>query len=135
MSQITSPCLKCGKPGIEKYAETLPDQAILIQVMHDDGSPPCEFEEYASVSTFLTSRIKTKDPKTMICPVCGEEGRITPYRPNKDKKFHRWKYHMVHEQIPGYWGKTKIRRRRRCYLKTEAQRSQILKKLGREPSS
>lgn len=60
-----------------------------------------------------------------------EEGRITPYRPNKDKRFHRWKYYMVHEEIPGYWGKTKIKRHRRCYVKNEAQRSQILKKLGR----
>jgi len=104
---------------------------MLIQVVHDDGSKPCEFEEYASLSTFLTSRTKTKDPKLMNCPVCGEEGRITSYRPNKNKKFHRWKYYMVHEQIPGYWGKTKIKRHRRCYVKTETQRSEILKRLGR----
>jgi len=131
MIQVPQPCLKCGKIGIEKSTEILPDQSLLIQVMHDDGSKPCEFEEYSSLSTFLTSRIKRKDPKIMDCPVCGKEGRITPYRPNKDKKFHTWKYHMVHEQIPGYWGKSKIKRRRRCYVKTEAQRSQILMKLGR----
>ena len=115
----------------------MPDGGVLIKVIHGDGKL-CEFVEYVSswnmpsVSSFLMERgRKKKDPKMMDCPVCGEEGRITPYRPNKDKKFYTWKYYVVHEEIPGYWGKTKINRRRRCYVKTEAQRSQILKKLGR----
>ena len=131
MNEVSKPCLKCGKLGIEKSAEILPDQGMLIQVIHDDGSKPCEFEEYASLSTFLTGRTKTKDPKIMECPVCGEDGRINPYRPNKNKEFHKWNYQIVHEPISGYWGKTKLKRRRRCNVKTEAHRRQILKSLGR----
>jgi hypothetical protein len=103
---------------------------MLIQVLHDDGSKPCEFEEYNSLSTFLTSRIKRKDPKIMDCPVCGKEGRISWYRKNKDKKSHRWNYYIYHEEIPGYWGKSRIKKHRRCYVNKEDQRRQVLKQLG-----
>jgi len=68
----------------------------------------------------------------MNCPVCGQEGRIGNYRPSKDKQFSKWTYFIVHEPIEGYWGKNhKIKKRRRCYMKTQDQRNQILKRLGR----
>lgn len=130
MIQAPKPCIKCGKLGIEKSIEILPDQAMLIQVMHNDGSEPCEFQEYASLSTFVRSRTKSKDPKIMDCPECGDKGRIDWYRRKKTKQFHKWDYLIVHEQIEGFWGKAKIKRSRRCYIKTEAQRSQVLKQLG-----
>jgi hypothetical protein len=129
---VCNSCLKCGRPGIEKYGETLPDKGTLIKVMHDDGAI-CEFEEYSSVTTFLNrnERIE-RDPKLMNCPLCGQKGLIENYRPKKDKQFHKWKYFIVHEQIEGYWGKDhKIKKRRRCYMKTQDQTNQILKILGR----
>jgi len=131
-TEVCKSCVMCGKPGLEKHSEVLPDKGILIKVIHDDGKI-CEFVEYASVDSFLMERSrKKKDPKMMNCPLCGQEGRITPYRPRKDKQFHKWTYYIVHEPIGGYWGKNhKTKKCRRCYIKTEEQRDQILKRLGR----
>lgn len=135
-TEVYKSCVICGNPGVEKYGEVLPDRGVLIKVIHDDGKI-CEFVEYASVSSFLMERGKRKkDPKMMDCPVCGQEGLIEPYRPKKAKQFHNWKYYILHEQIEGYWGKHhKIKKRRRCYMKTEQQRNQILKRLGRYRSA
>jgi hypothetical protein len=110
----------------------LVDQSFFISCKHDDGAI-CEFEEYSSVTTFLNrnERIE-RDPKLMNCPLCGQKGLIENYRPKKDKQFHKWKYFIVHEQIEGYWGKDhKIKKRRRCYMKTQDQTNEILKILGR----
>jgi hypothetical protein len=137
MSQIDlyKPCLKCDRPGIEKATEVLPDKGTLIKVMHDDGSV-CDFEEYPSIDSFLNRQKKERNPKMMNCPLCGQEGLIGNYRPKKTKRFHKWKYVIVHEQIEGYWGKNhKIKKRRRCYMKTQDQTNQILKRLGRYRSS
>src|SRR5919197_4234637 len=120
-------CPKCDKLGIEKTAEILPDKGTLIQVTHQDGSV-CDFVEYASIDSFLNRRKRERNPKTIDCPVCGEKGRIGWYRPKKDKQFHIWKYFVVHEQIEGYWGKNhNNKKRRRCYLKTDAQRNEVLR--------
>jgi hypothetical protein len=125
------PCLKCDRLGFEKATEVLPDKGTLIKVMHDDGSV-CDFEEYASIDSFLNRKNKEKNPKMMNCPLCGQEGLIGNYRPKKAKQFHKWIYFIVHEQIEGYWGKNhKIKKRRRCYMKTEDQRNEVLKILGR----
>ena len=137
MSQtgVHKPCVMCGYPGVEKHSELLPDRGLLIKVIHDNGKI-CEFVEYASVSSFLMERGKKKrDPKMIKCPSCGREGRITPYRPRKHKQFYKWKYYIVHEPIEGYWGKDhKFKKRRRCYMKTEQQRNQVLQSLGRDRS-
>jgi hypothetical protein len=125
------PCLKCGRPGIEKPGETLPDNGVLIKVIHTDGNI-CEFAEYPSVSTFFVRDKRSQDPKIMKCPVCGKMGRINSYRPDKDKRFYKWKYQIVHEQLEGYWGKKqKVKKYRRCYMKTDDQRDKVLKRLGR----
>jgi hypothetical protein len=130
-TNIYKPCVICGNPGVEKHSELLPDRAVLIKVIHDDRKI-CEFVEYASISSFMERGKKKKDPKMMNCPECGDEGRIGNYRPKKAKQSHKWDYFIVHEQIEGFWGKnTKVKKRRRCYMKTEQQRSQILEKLGR----
>ena len=130
--QVYKPCVICGKHGIEKHSEVLPDKGVLIKAIHDDGKI-CEFVEYASVDSFLNERgKKKKDPKMIECPSCKQEGRIAYYRPTKAKQFHTWKYYIVHEPIEGYWGKNhKIKKHRRCYMKTQEQRTQVLKKLGR----
>jgi hypothetical protein len=130
-TNIYKPCVICGNPGVEKHSELLPDRGVLIKVIHDNGKI-CEFVEYASISSFMERGKKKKDPKMMDCPRCGHEGRIGNYRPKKASQSHKWDYFIVHEQLEGFWGKNcKIKRRRRCYMKTERQRRQILTKLGR----
>jgi hypothetical protein len=130
-TNVYKPCVICGEPGVEKHSEVLPDRGALIKVIHDDRKI-CEFVEYASISSFMERGKKKKDPKMMDCPKCGHEGRIGNYRPKKAKQSHKWDYFIVHEQIGGFWGKDhKIKKRRRCYMKTEQQRRQILTKLGR----
>jgi hypothetical protein len=130
MVESRASCLICGKPGIERRGETLPDKSILIKVVHDDGSA-CRFSEYPTFSTFLDSHEKKREPRLMKCPVCKNIGRIGYYRPNKEKEFHLWRYYIKHEPVGGYWGiKQKVKRYRRCYMKTENQKNVILKKLG-----
>lgn len=125
------PCVICGRLGIEKRSEVLPDKGTLIKVFHNDATE-CAFEEYPSISTFLIREKRNRDPKIMICPICKQNGRISWYRPNKDKKIHNWKYLVVHESLKGYWGRSqKIKRYRRCYLKTGDQRREALRELGR----
>jgi hypothetical protein len=49
------------------------------------------------------------------CPRCGQEGRISYYKPTNAREFHTWKYYIVHERLDGYWGKShKVRKERRC---------------------
>jgi hypothetical protein len=80
-------CPKCDKLGIEKYIEPLPDKGMLIKIMHDDGSL-CDFEEYQSLDSFLNRKKRERNPKIIdSCPVCGEKGRIVPYRAKKMKNF------------------------------------------------
>lgn len=123
-------CLKCGKMGIEKPSEVLPDRGTLIKVFHNDGKM-CEFVEYSSITTFLERKKRIKDPKLMECPVCGITGVISSYRPNKNKQYHHWKYYIIHEPIEGYWGKIKkVQRHRRCYMNTEEQKKMVLERLG-----
>ncbi len=123
------PCLICEKPGIEKHSEVLPDNSILIKVIHNDGKI-CEFVEYPSITTFFNrKKRRERDPKMMDCPQCGQEGRIGTYR---GKQFDKWKYYIAHEQIEGYWGKNhKIKKCRRCYIKTQDQINQYTKDIGK----
>lgn len=129
MSTYTT-CLKCDKPGIEKAIETLPDGAILIKVFHQNGKF-CVFQEYKLVDSFLhRNEQKVKCKPTDHCPVCGKPGRINSYLPNKSRKNFKWRFYVDHERVQGYWGKkTKIRKIRRCYMKTEDQ-EKAKKELG-----
>ncbi|MGA9171076.1 MAG: hypothetical protein WBZ20_13140 [Nitrososphaeraceae archaeon] len=104
--EVNKPCLKCGRPGVEKYGKTLPDKGILIKVSHEDRSV-CEFEEYPSVTSFFyRNKTRKRDPKITDCPVCGQKGLIANYRPSKDKQFHKWTYYIVHEPIECFWVRT-----------------------------
>ena len=131
MENQYQPCLVCGKPGVERYSETLPDGAVLIKVFHDNRKF-CAFPEYKSVDSFLhRGEKKVKSKIIDQCPVCGKAGRITSFRPNKSRKNFKWSFYVAHEQVEGYWGKkTKIRKVRRCYIKSEDQKNAIKKELG-----
>jgi hypothetical protein len=92
MANQYQPCLVCGKPGVEKYSETLPDGAVLIKVFHDNRKF-CEFPEYKSVDWFLHRKEKKVKSKIIAyCPVCGKSGRINSYRPNKSRKNFKWSF-------------------------------------------
>lgn len=124
-------CLKCDKPGIEKATEILPDKGILIKVIHDNGSV-CDFEEYQSIHSFINRKTRKRNPKTISCPVCGQEGLIEQYRPKKAKHVHKWNYLVVHGPLEGYWGRNhKIKKRRRCWIKRQDRRNEILKAIDR----
>jgi hypothetical protein len=91
-------------------------------------------EKYVSSWNMLLYPLSWKEVKRKKTQKweCGDEGRIGNYRPKKAKQSHKWDYFIVHEQIEGFWGKnSKVKKRRRCYMKTEQQRSQILERLGR----
>lgn len=123
-------CIKCGNLGIEKQSEILPDKGILCKVFHDNGQV-CEFVEYQSLSIFLEREKRKKDKKSMKCPICGINGLISSYRPNKSKKSHHWNYFITHERLEGFWGKEKkIQKYRRCYLKAKEHKDLVLKRLG-----
>ena len=44
------PSLVCGKPGVERCFEKLPDGAVLIKVFHNDREF-CAFPEYKSAKS------------------------------------------------------------------------------------
>lgn len=131
MVQLQFPCLVCGKPGTEECTETLPDGAMLMKVFHNDGRF-CSFPEYKSVDSFLQrEQRKVKGKVIKRCPACGKSGRVYSYRPNKSRKNFKWSFYVAHEHIQGYWGKkSKIRKVRRCYMKTENEGNAIKKELG-----
>jgi hypothetical protein len=69
------PSLVCGKPGVERCFEKLPDGAVLIKVFHNDREF-CAFPEYKSAKsvqvTTLLSFFKYK-PDSIINYSCISE--------------------------------------------------------------
>lgn len=53
-------CLKCGKIGTEQTDRVFRDKGRMIKVIHSDGSEPCSFVEYPSITQFL-NRNRTND--------------------------------------------------------------------------
>ena len=125
-----SECLKCGKLGIEKKTEVLPDKGNLYKVFHDEGET-CEFVEYPSLSIFLKREEPRKNTNSITCPICGTIGIICSYRRDKIEKSHNYDYYIKHERLDGYWGKNgKTPKYRRCYIKTDEQKKLVLERLG-----
>jgi hypothetical protein len=130
----TRPCLICSKQGTRQAVEVLPDGGILFMVAHDNGQI-CRWAEYASIFDVTNpNKKKGKRPTYIKCPNCGESGRLNwTYDLNaiKEERPFTFKYIIVHETLPGSWGKTKIKKRRRCQSFTPEQRIEILKQTGR----
>jgi predicted RNA-binding Zn-ribbon protein involved in translation (DUF1610 family) len=55
-----------------------------------------------------------------ICPKCGIVGRLSRYRQNKIKAPDVYSTVFVHEAIGGFWGRSKVRKRKRCYIKNQS---------------
>jgi hypothetical protein len=130
----TRPCLICSKEGTRHPVEVLPDGGILFMVAHENGQI-CKWAEYASI--FDVAKPKKRKggiPTYIICPKCGERGRLNwayDIHAVKEERPFTFKYIVVHERVPGTWGKVKLERRRRCQSFTPEQRIAILKQVGR----
>jgi hypothetical protein len=46
-------CPLCFKPCTEKKGKLRRDASVLVQAIHDDGSPSHLYDEWPSVDTFL----------------------------------------------------------------------------------
>jgi len=104
-------------------------------VAHEDGQI-CKWAEFASMQ--LVGRPKKKNkgetPTYVICPRCGERGRLNwayDINARKGERPFSFRYVVVHESIPGTWGKEKMKKRRRCQSFTTEERISILKQIGR----
>lgn len=123
-------CSVCFQEGIEKPVEKNPDGSSLIKIIHDDGRT-CEYSEFSSISDYIVGTKRKRAPRFITCPICGKEGRAGWYKQNaKDNKF---LYYVAHQndKLKGYWGKSKIKKVDRCYVRDAKNRDAILKVLGR----
>lgn len=123
-------CLICRQEAVSITAvEVLPNNGVLIQAVHADKTIH-SWEDYNSVVN-VVKRGK-QNPKIILCPKCGEFGRVNSYH-NYTNGSKRILYVIVHEKIPGTWGKGKhkISRRRKCYKFSKVQRDIIVTKLSK----
>lgn len=107
--------------------EKLPKSGIKMVAVHDDGIRH-EWVRYDSITQIGKHPPNKPNPKRIVCPKCGKRGRINAFRNSKNTKI---AYLVVHEKLPGYWGKSAVPKRRRCYIRDPDHRDIILKKLGR----
>lgn len=121
-------CLVCSEGGNERAVEILPDKSILYMSAHNDGRV-CKWSE-GSMSTAIRAKRKHGASPVGICPKCQKEGHIHWFLPHQDELLNI-RYYVLHEVIPGTWGKEKMKRRRRCYINKQEHRTTLLKQLGR----
>ena len=125
-----SRCPICSKEGQRKVVEKLPKGGLYVRFIHNDKSLH-EWAEHNTSGDADTMKIR-RDPKRMRCPLpdCGKIGVINKFNPD-DAKPWVYEYLIVHEAIKGKWGKgkSKVRRRKRHYIRVPEQRDKILKKL------
>jgi len=127
------PCLICSQKGTRHAVEVLPDGGILFMVAHENGRV-CKWAEYTNSFGSKPEKKKAGDPTYIICPDCGERGRVNwayNLQASKVERPFSFKYLVVHEEIEGTWGKGKTKKRRRCQSFTREQRISILKQIGR----
>lgn len=123
-------CSVCFQEGIEKPVEKNPDGSSLIKIIHDDGKV-CEYSEFSSISDYIDGTKRKRDPRFLLCPICGKEGRAGWYKAKaKDNKF---VYYIAHQnsKLKGSWGKSKVKKVDRCYVRDPKKRDTLLKELGR----
>jgi hypothetical protein len=103
-------------------------------VAHNNGQI-CKWAEYTSIFNFIKpEKGNTRKSTYVKCPKCGDRGRLNwayDIHANKGERPFTFIYIVVHERIPGTWGKIKMKRRRRCQSFTPEQRIAILKQVGR----
>jgi hypothetical protein len=125
---LSCTCPICGKHGTIRAIEVLPKNGMSMECIHQDGSDHT-WAEYDSMEAVISKNIRGKEPKIIVCPVCNKRGRVNGYHPH-DSAPNIVEYLVTHEKIKGTWGKSKVSKRRRCYIKKAKDRETILKKLG-----
>lgn len=73
---------------------------------------------YTDLDEALDSKVKRYNPRIIKCPRCGKKGRINSYHPDSTNNPQVVRYFVVHEKLEGTWGKSKLSKRRRCYVPT-----------------
>lgn len=123
-------CPICQKDAEIYTREILPKDALYQVARHVDGK-----KEHTWLQCFFSDGLpsimkSTIDPKYATCPKCGEKGMVLYFRRN-------WKrpeivtYYIQHEEkIGGTWGKSKLAKKKRCWL-TGDMRTELVKQLGR----
>lgn len=125
----TCPVSFCEKEGIRSPIEILPDGGLYIRFRHVDGTEH-GWAEYTDIMQVQIGK-KTghkQNPKHIICPHCGRPGIVNSWRPD-DKKLYKVSYYVRHGKIT--YGKGNSRSQERCMIDDNAERDEILKKLGR----
>lgn len=122
-------CLLCKVPSEIKPIELLPEHGTVIQALHPDGTTH-KWTRFNSIAEIGRHRI-APDPKIVVCPKCGDKGRVNNFRRYTGKSASTINYVIVHEPIGGTWGKSKIQKRNRCYINDPEQRKTLLRSLGR----
>lgn len=131
-ASIIRTCPVCGLKGIQRAIELLPRAGILIGLTHLIGGKEKEhvWAKYGSLSELAAHDKKPRNPRTINCPNCHKRGRVNHYIPYK-KMPYIVAYYVEHEKLEGTWGKDKVQKTRRCYIKDPEQRTEILKRLKR----
>lgn len=132
----TKVCPKCKNPGERHAIEILPDNGTLWMIIHDDGTT-CRWAHYKRMQDMLKPKRHDPNPKPIICPKCGDKGRVNSSIPNDEKipeaeRRMYVRYSITHEKIGGEWGKKdKVAKTRKCQTFTQDERDKILKQLNR----
>jgi hypothetical protein len=85
-------------------------------------STPDKFLIAPTISTVIETkdeikqRRKYRSPYIIKCPKCGQEGRVNEYHQRLRVRPELTKFYVKHEYIGGTWGKSKLKRFRRCYF-------------------
>jgi hypothetical protein len=113
-------CRQCFESGQVIVTGQLP-YGLAMQCTHDNGAKHT-WTKYNSLAS-LGAR-KTGDPLRIRCPKCKKMGMLNYYRP-KANRTDRVNYLFRHERIKGTWGKDKIHKVRRCYIRDEEGKAKI----------
>lgn len=124
-------CSVCFREGVEKPVERNPDGSNLIKIIHDDGKV-CEYSEFSSIGDYIDGTKRKRSPNFKTCPICGKQGRVGWYKEKANDN--QFVYYVAHQngKLKGYWGKSKIKKVDRCYIRDRKKRDAILKELGRK---
>ena len=121
-----STCRVCSTNANVKAVEKLPD-GFAMEATHADGTLH-RWVKYYSLDSI--GRRKTGKPKIIICPKCGQKGKVNSFRPDQTRP-DLVKYLIRHEKLGGTWGRNNIPKYRRCYISNEEDRKALLMKLKR----
>jgi hypothetical protein len=69
-------------------------------------------------------------PRLAVCPRCDQVGRAGHFRATKNKNIIT--YFIVHHKIGGTWGKIRLQRYKRCYMRKGREEDIFVSKMEQE---